>query len=187
MVKGKRVAARLDDSVYPEELILYFVQGEVPDCVKFGDSDVDENGYPTKDSIGGYQFKGKIKIQIVGGLRELPKDTYESIEREEVDNWIKEWRELFPVGINKIGRSYRGSPKDCLKKMKAFMKEYDFTREQIFKATENAINKASQDNYNYFPQANYFIEKNQHSMLAGYCENLDESIEGEENRKTINK
>lgn len=82
--------------------------------------------------------------------------------------WIQEWRELFPKGKNQnTGLLYRGDKQTCLKNMIKFRKEHDFTKEEIFEITTRAIEEAEKVNYEYFPAAHYFINKqNTGSRLA---------------------
>ncbi len=93
---------------------------------------------------------------------------------EDPKDWIEEWRKLFPAGLNTIGRSYRGDKQACLKKMRRFIKEYKYSKEIIMKATKKALVISELENYAYFPQAHWFIDKNRQSLLSQYCEQLDD-------------
>lgn len=97
-----------------------------------------------------------------------------AVKPEGVGKWIAEWRALFPKSVNRgTGLAYRGDKQMCLKNMIWFMREYDYTKEEIFTATQKAVLKAEQDNYAYFPAAHYIIKKQgAGSRLAQFCEML---------------
>lgn len=93
---------------------------------------------------------------------------------ENVKDWIEEWRNLFPKGIKSGGYPLRGSKKGCLRKMKKFLKENPtITKDEIFHATEKYLNERKKENYEYTKVADYFIEKDNMSLLHSYIENLD--------------
>ena len=81
-------------------------------------------------------------------------------EPDVLEAWVTEWRALFPKGKNSFtGLLYKGDKQMCLKNMKKFMKDYDFTKEEIMEITANAISRASIVDYEFFPAAHYFIHK----------------------------
>jgi len=89
--------------------------------------------------------------------------------------WFDAWRSLFPEGSNNIGFRYRGNRLEGLKKMVKFVDSYDFTKEDIFQATKNYVDKFAIRGYAYMQQAHFFIEKKDvGSTLASECESLSE-------------
>lgn len=97
---------------------------------------------------------------------------------DSVKYWIEEWRELFPAGVNSGGYRYRGDKKEVLKKMIKFVDSNDYTKEEIFKATKNYVERFSLRGYNYMQMAHYFIEKQgAGSTLSSECEGLREKKE----------
>jgi len=73
----------------------------------------------------------------------------------------------------------------CLKNMTKFIKDYDFTKEEIFEVTQKAIDKARDENWLYFPAAHYFIHKQDRgSKLAELLEFKKEGGENERKRYT---
>jgi hypothetical protein len=90
---------------------------------------------------------------------------------EIVENWIEEWRELFPAGVKTGGYYVRGSKAGCLKKMKSFLKlNKKVTKNQIMSATKLYINESRSRRYSYMKMADYFINKDGTSMLESYLE-----------------
>jgi len=95
-----------------------------------------------------------------------------------VHTWIDDWREIFPKGSNQSGYRYRGNRLDALKKMTKFVDQYDFTKEEIFKATKIYVDKFALKGYMYMQQAHYFIDKKDSgSSLASECEGVRENID----------
>jgi len=95
-----------------------------------------------------------------------------------VESWIDEWRELFPKGVKSGGRPVRGDKQGVLKKMKGFCKKYpNYKKKDIIDATKLYVFEKSRDRYNYMQCADYFIDKNNTSLLASFIEDL----EGKEN------
>lgn len=111
--------------------------------------------------------------------------TKESLKKE-VKEWIHEYRDLFPKGLNNQGYPYKGDRKGCIDKMAKFMVDYpSFSKEQILNATRSYIAKKARDNYNYMHLAHNFIIKNNVSMLAGYCEQAKDNNEEEQQSNNI--
>ncbi len=104
-----------------------------------------------------------------------------SIESE-VEDWIEEWRELFPKGRNKSGYPYRGDKQGCINKMKKFVRKYNYSKDIIFRATENYVAKLYSGIL--IKQAHFFIEKNGISDLAAEIEILKN--EGEQRTEDPN-
>lgn len=100
---------------------------------------------------------------------ELAKDMMAS-----VDDWIQEWRELFPKGVKTGGYPVRGSKGGCTKKMKAFIKvNKGVGKALIFDATRKYIAEKASQRYQYMKMADYFISKDGISMLESYIESYD--------------
>lgn len=96
-------------------------------------------------------------------------------DKNNVANWIDEWRMLFPEGKNFAGYPYRGDRGGCLKKMIAWCNSNpQYTKEAIFSATKEHIRRY-RGNYTYLQQAHYFISKDGISTLLAICE-FDKTI-----------
>ena len=86
--------------------------------------------------------------------------------------------EFFPKGSNNGGYRYRGNRLEALKKMTKFVDQYDFTKEEIFQATKNYVDKFALRGYMYMQQAHYFIDKKDSgSSLASECEGVQENVD----------
>ncbi len=96
---------------------------------------------------------------------------------EDVVSWITDWYDLWPKGITSGGYPLRSDKPACLKKMRKFIVNNEYTKEQIFQATINYIEKCKSNNYQYTRLAPYFIEKEDISLLSRECELLAEKIE----------
>lgn len=126
--------------------------------------------------IKSLENKGFLKITAEGLV--LRKLTLDLMHKDSspllVDNWIEEWRNLFPTNIKSGGRPIKGDKKSCIRKMTAFLKEYpEYSKEEIFQATRIYIFDKKRDNYNYMVCADYFIYKDKASLLASILEDID--------------
>lgn len=95
------------------------------------------------------------------------------IKEAEVSEWIDNWRELFPPGLNFGGYRYRGERAECITKMRKFIvRNPNITKEEIFEATERYVQRFATKGYAYMMQAHYFIQK------QGVGSTLSSEIEG---------
>jgi hypothetical protein len=118
--------------------------------------------------------KGKV-IARQKAIKLLEGEEY--VYQEElyrVEEWIDEWREIFPKGIKSGSHFVRGSRQGCLSKMRSFIRNHKkVTKEQIFKATQLYVEERKKERYAYCKVADYFISKSQVSMLESYIEQLE--------------
>jgi hypothetical protein len=92
-----------------------------------------------------------------------------------VNEWIDEWRQIFPKGVKSGNRPVRGDKQGVLKKMQSFVKANPkITKEQIFEATTQYVFEASLKNYQYMICADYFINKSGSSVLGALIEDIAE-------------
>ena len=95
--------------------------------------------------------------------------------KESVDEWIEEWRDLFPAGVKSGNRPVRGDKKGVVNKMKTFVKQNPkVTKEQIITATKQYVFDSSLKSYQYMICADYFIIKNGSSMLGAMVEDIED-------------
>jgi hypothetical protein len=99
-------------------------------------------------------------------------------EVSRVKNWIGDYRGLFPRKTNN-GRLLRGTPASCTKKMETFINNNSskgniITKEMILRATQKYLNEQKREGFLYTKAANYFIMKEQDSMLLQYIEVIQE-------------
>lgn len=99
----------------------------------------------------------------------------------DLDELVEEYRKLFPKGVKSGGYYVSGDKKACQIKLKRFLKKYDFSEEEILKATSAYVQRMAEQGYQYMQLAHFFIEKNGVSNLAAECDQLkidDEEKEG---------
>ena len=97
---------------------------------------------------------------------------------EDVEKWIDEWYELWPVGIKSGGYYLRSDKAGSKRKLKKFLESHPhYTKEVVLEATKNYLNEQSIKGYQYTKLAPYFIGKDGLSVLAGECEHLLETGE----------
>ena len=137
------------------------------------------------------KLEDELWIKISGLLMEeiFPRqkmlDIFQSKDEQEISIWIESWLELFPKGVKSGGYYVRGNKEDCLKKMIKFLKIRKYTKQQIFQATQNYIDRKAKENYSYMMKAEYFIEKDGISALATEIDNLGEEEESDWTRNVV--
>lgn len=88
-----------------------------------------------------------------------------------VEDWIDEYRNLFPKGVRSGGYLVKGSKQGCINKMKRFLSSNpNFNRDIILVVTKDYVNRKKKDGYRLMKMADYFIEKQGVSMLFAECE-----------------
>jgi hypothetical protein len=100
-------------------------------------------------------------------------------ELNKVKDWIQEYRELFPAKTPS-GRLLRGTPSGCIKKMQTFVKQNSsrdniITKEVVINATKEYLKGQAREGYMYTKAANYFILKDQDSLLLQHIEILKDN------------
>lgn len=148
----------------------------------------DRNFIDFTNAVKYLEYKGYVKqfgenpTDIM--LRKLAQDLFtkhfgkrkKKNTKSEVESWFDEWRKIFPEGSNSGGYRYRGNRLEGLKKMIKFVDLYDFTKEEIFEATEQYVKRFAIRGYTYMQQAHYFIDKKDSgSSLASECEGIREN------------
>ncbi len=127
-----------------------------------------------------FRVTGKFKTLIPP---EITTDTlHQLLNKDDLEDFVEEYRNIFPSGISSGGYLVRGDKKGCLKKLQKFLQTYpEFTKETILTATRKYVGEMRLKGYLYMKLAHYFIEKDGVSTLAAYCETL---ISGKNNKNT---
>lgn len=109
---------------------------------------------------------------------ELIALTTDKPQNDNVESWITDWIELFPKGVKSGGKLLRSDKVGCLKKMRQFVKDYKYSKDLIFEATNNYLNEREKDGFKYCKSATYLIDKKgEGSELAALIEDLKDSGE----------
>jgi len=95
---------------------------------------------------------------------------------------IQKYRVLFPARKLPSGKPARVNIKTLEKSFRWFFEEYDYSWEQILKATAQYVNEYEDKEYMYMKTSQYFISKEdknkvKHSELADYCDMIEEGVE----------
>lgn len=141
-------------------------------------------------NLTGLQKEGYIKITDVGfDLRPRGRELFSAPKSADILDWIDSYRELFPKGRTPDGYPYKGDKEGCIRKMKAFMKKYPYSKEEILEATVGFVEAKRKKNFEFMTLAHYFIEKEGVSLLAALCAaNRDRefgAVELEDNHEDI--
>jgi len=106
----------------------------------------------------------------------------EAVQGNEVEHWISEWINIFPRGVKSGGKLVRSDEKSCLRKMKVFLREYDYNKDTIMEATKRYVQSKENEGYSFMRCAVYFIYRigtsiaDKSSDLASWC---DEVLNGD--------
>ena len=92
----------------------------------------------------------------------------------DIEKWIDEWLDVFPLGVKSGGKLVRSDRKGCIKKMAKFVLENPYYKDTIIAATKEYVKTFNkEDNYRYMKCATYFISKeDQGSELAAWCDKV---------------
>lgn len=113
------------------------------------------------------------------------KTTAKLLGKDSVDK-IASYREIFPPGKLPSGVPSRNNVKILTENFRWFFSEYDYSWEEIIKATKMYVNEYRLNDYMYMQNSQYFISKqDKHkvktSKLADYCDMIRDGITTEEN------
>ena len=86
-------------------------------------------------------------------------------------NWAKEYLDLWPSGVKSGNRYVKASEKDITELLKKFVKKYKYPKETILEATKKYLEDKKRVNWSYITCSDYFISKNNVSLLASWCDN----------------
>ncbi len=114
-------------------------------------------------------------MEIEDVQEELPKKAI--LKTEDPEEWIKDWLDLFPSGVHR-GRTLKTNKKDCAERMRWFLDNYPYTKEEIMEATRRYIDgyASGPEKFDFMRNSTYFIYKgfisDRTSDLASACEML---------------
>lgn len=99
-------------------------------------------------------------------------EQFTNINDNNIDSFVDKYRDLFPKGVKSgNGTPIRGDKQGCTKKMEWFLKTYpEYSFITILEATKKYVEDMRRKNYAFMVQADYFIQKDGASKLAGMCE-----------------
>jgi hypothetical protein len=114
--------------------------------------------------------KKKTDIQLMG------KDFVDKINK---------YRETFPAKKLPSGKPARNNVKALGEAFRWFFETYDYSWDEIHKATSMYVNEYRDKDYLYMQTSQYFISKQdkhkvKHSTLADYCDMILEGVSTEE-------
>lgn len=112
------------------------------------------------------------------------KTTKQLLGKSGTDN-IKQYREIFPPGKLPSGVPSRNNVKILTENFRWFFSEYDYTWEEIIKATKMYVNEYRDNQYMYMQNSQYFVSKQdkhrvKRSQLADYCDMIRDGVTVEE-------
>tara|TARA_R110002020_G_scaffold36503_5_gene109819 strand:+ start:15781 stop:16305 length:525 start_codon:yes stop_codon:yes gene_type:complete len=142
---------------------------------------------------GGFAIINDTKVNITDKGRKLmvkydnhftlaKKKTNLQLMGKDFLNNIEKYRELFPAKKLPSGKLARVNIKTLTNGFTWFFGEYDYTWQEVLKATAQYVNEYEDNDYMYMKTSQYFItkedkSKTKHSELADYCDMVREGID----------
>ena len=139
--------------------------------------EADENGR-IKITESGYEIINTLEKYYSSSKRKSDK----KVMGNEFESMITNYRELFPKKKLPSGKLARNNVKTLTDNFKWFFSTYDYTWEEIIKATERYIKEYREKDWQYMKTSQYFISKqDKHkvkvSELADYCDMIRDGIQ----------
>lgn len=143
-----------------------------------------EEGYITKEKSITPQGK-KIIVTLDNYFKVHKKKTDKELLGKSGTLNIEQYRNIFPKGKLPSRVPARNNIKILTENFRWFFAEYDYTWEEVMKATRMYVNEYQKNNYMYMQNSQYFISKqDKHkvktSKLADYCDMIRDGITNED-------
>lgn len=101
------------------------------------------------------------------------------------EDFLVQYRELFPKKKLPSGSYARVDIKDLRQAFKKFFKNYSYSKDTVLQATKNYINEYSNKDFMYMKNSYFFIDKKgEPSTLAAYCESAWEDSAKDQDEPT---
>lgn len=134
---------------------------------------------------GLFKLKKSIWSNTINSLKTIINNKTQSIIKSktqvdktvavEVLEWINDWLELFPKGLNKtLGYDVHGNKNECHKRMSKFRKDNFelYNKDIIMKATKLYLNEREKEKWQFCKKNVKFIYDENGSMLENYCDRI---------------
>ena len=173
-------------SITPNQCMLLFAyhEGVTPSTYNAGDHDsLVKQGY--LDSNSNITAEGNKVIAYLNNYFTVnKKKTDKQLLGQSGSLNIDQYRDIFPKGKLPSGVPARNNVKILTENFRWFFSEYDYSWEEIMKATKMYVNEYQRNNYLYMQNSQYFISKqDKHkvktSKLADYCDMIRDGISTE--------
>jgi len=131
--------------------------------------ELSDDGKMLKIKYNNYFIKGKKKTNSI-------------LMGKDYNKKVEEWRELWPAKKLPSGKPARTNVRTLTNNFKWFFENYDYTWDEIFKATNRYIDQYEVTDYLYMKTSQYFIAKSDSSRvklseLADCCDMLKEGLD----------
>jgi predicted transcriptional regulator len=152
---------------------------EVNGLIKQGFVEQNENKSYTV-TLKGNAFIAKLNTFFV----KAKKKTNIQLMGKEFNDHIEAFRNVFPMGKLPSGKPARQNVKALGESFRWFFETYDYTWEEIMKATKMYVNEYRATDYLYMQTSQYFIAKqDKHkvktSTLSDYCDMIKDGVQTE--------
>ena len=179
----------LKNNLTPNQVLLLFgiKQGvSLPQVTNDDKSALEKLGYLILDN-GKYTMSAEAKSLIVhldNYFTKAKKKTDAQLMGQDFVDKINIYREVFPNIKLPSGKPARVNVKMLSESFRWLFETYDYTWEQIIKATKMYVNEYRDAQYMYMQTSQYFIckqdkHKVKSSTLADYCDMIRDGVETE--------
>ena len=89
----------------------------------------------------------------------------------DIESIAIQYRDLWPAGIKSGGYYVKSGISTISGKLRKFLKSFpQYSPEDVLNATRRYVGESRRDNYQFMKTAEYFIYKDESSVLETYCE-----------------
>lgn len=181
----------LNDNITPNQCYLLFSMKEKTQSLHINSKEevvnLIEKGFVEKQENKSYIITNKGKSLILkynNYFLKAKKKTNIQLMGKDFADKIEEYRSIFPAGKLPSNVPARQNVKALGESFRWFFETYDYTWEDIIKATKMYVNEYRSDNYMYMVTSQYFIAKQdkhkvKNSKLADYCDMIIDGVESE--------
>ena len=126
--------------------------------------------------------KGKLLITKYNNyFVKAKKKTNIQLMGKDFNDKIEAYRKIFPAGKIPSGKPARQNVKTLCDSFRWFFEQYDYTWEEVMKATSMYVNEYRNSEYLYMQTSQYFISKqDKHkvktSTLSDYCDMIRDGV-----------
>jgi len=120
--------------------------------------------------------------QLDGFIKKAKKKTDKHVMGDDFESNLTKYNQMFPKMKLNTGKYARSAEKNLIESFRWFFDNYDYTWQEVFKATAKYLDDRENNNWNYTTNSQYYIrkqniDKSWKSDLADWCQAVRDGIE----------
>ena len=179
------------DGITPNQLMLLFGMKEKIQVKHINALDEVGNlikkGFVVKNDNNSYSITNSGKLLITkynNYFVKAKKKTNIQLMGKDFNDKIEAYRKIFPAGKIPSGKPARQNVKTLSENFRWFFEQFDYSWEEIMKATSMYVNEYRSNEYLYMQTSQYFIcKQDKHrvktSSLSDYCDMIRDGVQTE--------